>query len=76
MATEPERKQRDLNSLPCPICGQVNMYEWGYTKPIYGRKLTFVSKLGNKFGFWLGIGDKMRARKCLWCGNVQLFVEQ
>lgn len=66
----PERTpKQDPNSLPCPICGETR-YEWG--TPGSEGGVYFVPD-GSIYGF--GGGEGLAARKCLSCGNMQLFIK-
>jgi hypothetical protein len=64
------KPKRGLNpqTAPCPICHATD-YEWG--KPGSEGGLYFVPE-GTWFGF--GQGEPLRLRKCLSCGNVQIFL--
>jgi hypothetical protein len=53
---------------PCSICNGRD-YEWG--KPGSEGGLYYLPE-GAVFGF--GMGERLGARKCLSCGNVQLFI--
>ncbi len=67
METTPNRESGDPQAKPCPICSDSN-YEWG--TPGSSNGLYYVPP-GGIFGF--GGGEGLWARKCLSCGNVQLF---
>lgn len=57
---------------PCPICGQTQ-YEWG---EIHATRF-IGDAVGNVFNRPVDagrLGDRLRARKCRHCGNVQYFV--
>lgn len=71
---EPDEKPKRTpyygpENTPCPICGEVN-YEWGKMGSQGG--LYYLPE-GAWFGF--GMGEPLRARKCLRCGNVQVFLK-
>lgn len=72
MAEEKPRRRslHKPDDFPCPICGESD-FEWGYPKGNRGAAILFSEKQG--VDRWKIQGDKMRARKCLSCGNVQLF---
>jgi hypothetical protein len=52
----------------CPICGGTS-YEWG--KPGSDGGLYYLPQ-GAIYGF--GMGEPLAARKCLSCGNLQIFI--
>lgn len=60
---------QDLREGACLICGE-HGYEWGYPGSQGG---VYFLPEGAIFGF--GLGEALIARKCLGCGNVQLFVK-
>ena len=68
-APKPIRKH-DPNTIPCLICGETN-YEWG--TPGSDGGVYYVPQ-GGIFGF--GSGQGLVARKCLSCGNMQLFIKE
>ncbi len=56
-----------VQEQPCPICGNAD-YEWGN----FGERNTrYYIPPGGVYGF--GSGQYTEARKCLTCGNLQLF---
>lgn len=67
-----EKPKRGAYTSPreatCPICGAAQ-YEWG--RPGSEGGLFFLPE-GAIFG--LGMGERLSARKCRECGNVQFFV--
>ncbi len=60
--------EHDTRHAPCPICGEQE-YEWGHPGSSGG---VYYLTEGAHFG--LGMGEALQARKCLNCGNVQLFI--
>ena len=60
----------DLQNKPCPVCSGTQ-YEWG--TPGTSDGLYYIAP-GSVFGF--GGGEGLWARKCMTCGNVQLFSKQ
>ncbi len=76
MSSEPshhEKPKRGLNNSPkdspCVICGEED-YEWGHPGSQGG---VYYVPISSRFGF--GMGEPLRARKCLHCGNIQLFLK-
>lgn len=68
---KPKRKPQESDTsrnIPCVICNGVN-YEWG--RVAANQRLVFLPR-GTWGGF--GLGQRLEARKCLRCGNIQLFV--
>lgn len=66
---KPKRSPRyNPDTSPCVICGGAD-YEWGHPGSQGG-----VYFLAGETWFGFGAGEPLRARKCLRCGNVQLFV--
>ena len=57
--------------LPCPICG-ASEYEWGVLR---ADNLFFEPRNPSFFAQLFKTTDKIRARKCENCGNVQIFAE-
>ena len=60
---------RDAQKIPCPVCGETG-YEWG---EVQGDHLRFVSSNAGFLKRTFSLSYKMQARRCLACGNVQLF---
>jgi hypothetical protein len=60
--------ESDSREAPCHICSSTS-YEWG--KPGSEGGVYYLQE-GSIFGF--GMGEPLAARKCLRCGNVQLFI--
>ncbi len=69
MSEQPDPQRFDPNTAPCPICG-AQTFRWGRTVIEANDWLYFRQE----DGFW-GDGEKLTARKCLTCRNVQLFTE-
>lgn len=67
METTPKHESGAPQEKPCPICSGSH-YEWG--TPGSSNGVYYVPP-GGIFGF--GGGEGLWARKCLSCGNVQLF---
>ena len=68
--SEPSDPQHsNSNEAACPICG-AQAFRWGRTVMEANDWLYFRQD----DGFW-GDGEKLIARKCLNCRNVQLFTE-
>jgi hypothetical protein len=68
---KPKRKPKyDPNTIPCPVCGETD-YEWGTPGSDGG---VYYLPQGAIFGF--GGGEGLAARKCLACGNMQLFIKE
>ncbi len=67
---EPSKQQHKNNSQesPCPICGQQN-FIWGRT--FDERPSGWMYFRADDVGW--GGGEKLIARKCSNCANVQLF---
>jgi hypothetical protein len=65
---KPKRGINDPRDAACQVCGVAN-YEWG--KPGTEGGLYFLPE-GAIFGF--GMGERLAARKCLNCGNIQFFI--
>lgn len=68
----------DITTLPCPICGQTN-YELGKvadSSQLGQRPLMyFAAKDSGFFSLFKGhVVDK--ARRCLSCGHVALFISE
>jgi ribosomal protein S27E len=57
-----------FRNAPCVMCGEQE-YVWGHPGSQGG--VYFVPE-GTSFGF--GQGQGLVARKCMRCGNVQLFI--
>jgi hypothetical protein len=72
MDEKPKRSKSSSprDNTPCPICGDTH-YEWGH--PGSSGGVYFLPE-GASFGF--GAGQSLEARKCLRCGNVQIFIKQ
>jgi predicted nucleic-acid-binding Zn-ribbon protein len=54
---------------PCPLCGAQD-YEWGHPGSQGG---VYYVPEGVMFG--LGQGEALALRKCIKCGNVQIFIK-
>ena len=64
------KSKHALQKTPCHICGETK-YEWG--RPGSTGGVYFLPQ-GTMFGFCSGEG--LFARKCLSCGNMQLFIKE
>jgi len=69
-----EEKPKNLESdpretTPCHICGSTR-YEWGHPGSQGG---VYFMPQGAIHGW--GGGQPLEARKCLRCGNVQIFIK-
>ncbi|PHM07828.1 hypothetical protein CK516_24500 [Nostoc sp. 'Peltigera malacea cyanobiont' DB3992] len=67
-AHEQPTKSQKPQETPCPICGSQN-FVWGRT---VGESVSQWVYFRADGAGW-GEGEKLRARKCLNCKNVQLF---
>lgn len=68
MGNKPEHDDANPREVkPCTVCGSVD-YEWGRLASDY---LVLFKRPGA-----LGKSIEMRARRCLGCGNVQLFTQE
>ena len=56
---------------PCPACGG-RSYTWGQLRPQDGYFLADGASWWHRVA---GAGAKLRARRCDWCGNLQVFTE-
>lgn len=66
---KPKRSPESANRYaPCPICGEQE-YDWGHPGSNGG-----VYYLPENASFGWGMGEALVARKCLQCGNIQLFI--
>lgn len=65
---KPKRSSGGNRYAPCPICGEQE-YDWGHPGSQGG-----VYYLPENASFGFGMGEALAARKCLQCGNVQLFI--
>lgn len=55
---------QDPDKFPCPVCGE-REFEWGHLRDaVYSTKKTMFV-----------VGDTMRARLCLSCGNILPFLD-
>lgn len=60
---------RDAKKIPCPVCGATG-YEW---EEVQGENLRFLPDEAGFLKRTFSLAYKMQARRCLDCGNVQLF---
>lgn len=68
MNNQPDRKSYTPQETLCPICGSQN-FVWGRT---VGESVSQWVYFRADGAGW-GEGEKLRARKCIDCKNVQLF---
>lgn len=68
MNNQPDQKSYTPQETPCPICRSQN-FVWGRTVGESASQWVYFRADGAGWGE----GEKLRARKCLDCRNVQLF---
>jgi hypothetical protein len=68
MNNQPNQKSYTQQEAPCLICGSQN-FVWGRTVGESASQWVYFRADGAGWGE----GEKLQARKCTDCGNVQLF---
>ncbi|SIO14579.1 hypothetical protein SAMN05444166_2692 [Singulisphaera sp. GP187] len=66
MISEETRKR---NELPCPTCGG-RSYSWGILR---AQGINFIPDEASLLQKAFRFGSSLRARRCLDCGNIQMF---
>lgn len=73
-----EKSKRKNDNKPktvrtCPICGE-KRFSWGKTHLFRGSSNYPLAFRSNSTGMFES-SQKLRARKCTSCGNIQLFAD-
>lgn len=63
------KKQEQLSSSPCPICGG-RSYAWG---EVLAQSLSYKPQGSSVLSKMLSSGLTLPARHCDTCGNLQVF---
>ena len=73
MSANRNPKHTELPTPQCPFCGS-DEFEWGVAN---GRaEFVYRSEKESSSGLSVSSGRQLKARRCLGCGNVQLFTHK
>lgn len=60
---------RKKDEIACPTCGG-RSYSWGALR---AQGINFIPDEASLLQKAFGFGSSLRARRCLGCGNIQIF---